>query len=105
MKNGERRAFDPYELSEGGDFMRKIKKDRKEMEKSQMDELLGVAKSAGIVVKDPKERLNKFEEDLQIDDDDDLDVSVQWDTPTGQEDKAAASITRMDEDTGSLGSW
>jgi len=41
-----------------------------------MDELMGVAKMAGIKVKDPKERLNKFDQDLLVDEDDDLDLSV-----------------------------
>ena len=45
--------------------------------KSEMDELLGVAKIAGLNVKDPKSRLNKFEKDVfEVVDDDDLDVSI-----------------------------
>lgn len=80
---GERNAFEGYNLQERGVFMRQVKQDGEDLKNSEMQELLGVANIAGINVKDPKSRLNKF--DLDIDgnsgfdvDDDDLDVSVQW---------------------------
>jgi hypothetical protein len=80
---GDRNAFEGYTLQERGVFMRQIKQDGEDLKNSEMAELLGVANIAGINVKDPKSRLNKF--DLDIDgangfdvDDDDLDVSVQW---------------------------
>jgi hypothetical protein len=41
-----------------------------------LEELLGVARIAGINFKDPSKRLNKFEKDLLDNDDDDLDLSV-----------------------------
>ena len=74
-KGTERRAFEGYNLSDRGQFMRKVQQDAKDMRSSELDELMGVAKIAGIKVKDPSERLNKFEEDL-FDDDEDLDLSV-----------------------------
>jgi hypothetical protein len=80
---GDRNAFEGYTLQERGVFMRQVKQDGEDLKNSEMAELLGVANIAGINVKDPKSRLNKF--DLDIDgnngfdaDDDDLDVSVQW---------------------------
>jgi len=72
---GDRRYFDGYKMSEQGDFRRQIQQDKDALKKSELDELLGVAKIAGIKVKNPKERLNKFEKDAFVDDDD-LDLSV-----------------------------
>jgi hypothetical protein len=72
---GDRRYFDGYKMSEQGDFRRQIQQDKDALKKSELDELLGVAKIAGIKVKNPKERLNKFEKDA-FPDDDDLDLSV-----------------------------
>jgi hypothetical protein len=72
---GDRRYFDGYKMSEQGDFRRQIQQDKEALRKSELDELLGVAKIAGIKVKNPKERLNKFERDVFADDDD-LDLSV-----------------------------
>lgn len=74
-RGGERKAFEGYELTDRGDFMRKVRQDAADMRSSDMDELLGVAKIAGINVKDPSERLNKFDEDL-LSDEEDLDLSV-----------------------------
>jgi len=62
-------------MRDRGEFMRQVKQDSQELKKSELDELLGVAKIAGVKVKDPSERLNKFEGEL-IDEDDDLDLSV-----------------------------
>ena len=73
---GDRRAFDGYEMRERGDFLRQLKDEQDSLMKSEMDELLGVAKIAGISVKNPKDRLNKFDTDLIDDDDEDLDLSV-----------------------------
>lgn len=72
---GDRRAFEGYELTDKSDFMRNVKEEQEQMKKSELAELLGVAKIAGINVKNPNERLNKFESDL-LDDDEDLDLSV-----------------------------
>ena len=74
---GERRAFEGYKLSNRGDFMQQVKKDVSSIVNDEMDELMGVAKIAGIQVKDPNTRLNKFGKDFQ--DDDDLDLSVPLD--------------------------
>lgn len=96
---GERRAFEGYELRDKGDFLQSIKEERAQMQRSEMEELLGVAKMAGIDIKPS----NKFDTDL-LDEDEDLDLSVQWDDEeTSSYD--AASITRMDEDTGAPGVW
>jgi hypothetical protein len=96
-------------LRERGEFLQQIKKERDAMKKSELDELLGVAAMAGIDVKDPSERLNKFESDVMDDDDDLLDVSVQWDddqgSTSGENAADTDSITRMDEDTGAPGVW
>ena len=72
---GDRRYFDGYKMSDQGDFRRQIEQDKDDQKKSELAELLGVAKIAGIKVKDPKDRLNKFEPDL-MDEDDNLDLSV-----------------------------
>jgi hypothetical protein len=74
-KGTERRAFEGYELKERGEFNRKVREDAASLRSSELDELLGVAKIAGIKVKDPTERLNKFDSDL-LKDDEDLDLSV-----------------------------
>uniref|UniRef100_A0A7S3LA50 Uncharacterized protein n=1 Tax=Amphora coffeiformis TaxID=265554 RepID=A0A7S3LA50_9STRA len=73
---GERKAFEGYSLTDRGQFMRKVRQDAQDMRSSELDELMGVAKIAGIKVKDPSERLNKFENDLLNDDEEDLDLSV-----------------------------
>jgi hypothetical protein len=103
---GDRSAFEGYKLRDKGEFMRQVRQDKENMQKSELEELLNVAKIAGIEVKDPSERLNKFDDDLF--DDDDLDLSV----PLDEEIKASKatsvadnSITRLDEDTGALGVW
>lgn len=74
-KGSERRAFEGYELSDRGAFMRKVRQDAVDMKSNDLNELLGVAKIAGINVKNPSERLNKFDSDL-LEDDEDLDLSV-----------------------------
>ena len=103
-------------MKQQGEFMRQIAQDREQFRHSELDELLGVARQAGIQVKDPSERLNKFQLD---DDDDDLDLSVQFEDDDDEEssnreaDDASSvqrrnnndSITRMDEDTGASGVW
>ena len=74
---GDRSYFEGYKPQQQGDFLNSIREDQDMLEKSQMEELLGVAKAAGITVKDPSKRLNKFEADVFAqDDDDDLDLSV-----------------------------
>ena len=72
----DRRAFEGYELTERGDFMRTVKEEQTSMKRAELDELLGVAQIAGIKVKNPAERLNKFESDVFGEDDDDIDLSV-----------------------------
>ena len=77
---GDRAAFDGYSMQERGEFMRSLRDTQDAQARAEMDELLGVAKMAGIDVKDPSTRLNKFDPDMMFeDDDDDLDVSVDLD--------------------------
>ena len=72
----DRRAFEGYELTDRGDFMRNIKEEQTSMKRAELDELLGVAKIAGINVKNPADRLNKFEPDVFGEEDDDIDLKV-----------------------------
>jgi hypothetical protein len=75
-KRGDRKAFEGYKLTDRGEFMRQVKDAKENMRNEEIDELLGVAKMAGIQMK--SQRLNKFEPDLLLEevDDDDLDLSV-----------------------------
>jgi hypothetical protein len=72
----DRSHFEGYQMRERGDFMQQIAEDKADMRKSEMEELLGVAAIAGLSVKSPSDRLNKFEKDVFDVDDDDLDLSV-----------------------------
>merc|ERR1712194_382200 len=56
---GERRYFDGYKMNEQGDFMMQIEEEKEALETDAMSELMGVAKFAGLNVKDPSSRLNK----------------------------------------------
>jgi hypothetical protein len=82
-KGGERNAFEGYNLRERGEFMLSVKQDKDDMKKSELAELLGVAGIAGINVKDPSTRMNKFQMDDGDfgTDNDDLDVRVEWEAP------------------------
>lgn len=100
---GERRAFEGYNLRDRGEFMRQVARDKDDLVNSELDELLGVAVSAGIKVKDPSERLGKF--DLGDDNEENLDVSVQWDEDSDESRSNDDSVTRFDEDTGASGVW
>ena len=73
---GDRSYFDGYQMREQGDFRRQIADDQASLRANEMEELLGVAKIAGISVKDPSERLNKFEPGFFEEEDDDLDLTV-----------------------------
>jgi hypothetical protein len=87
-RTDSKRIFDGYKLSDRGEFMRQVQRDKDSMVQDELSELLGVAQIAGITVKDPTERLNKFSLDdfdsTNIIDpydnnDDDLDLSIRWD--------------------------
>ena len=54
--------------------MNQLKQDKERFNKNDIDELMGVARVAGLNAKDPAKRLNKFEPGIL--DDDDLDLSV-----------------------------
>jgi hypothetical protein len=110
-----KKYFEGYQIRNRGEFMRQVALDKDDMKRSELDELLGVAAAAGLKVKDPKERLNKFDSSILVEEED-LDVSVQWDTDDSERmmtnaetitsDSAPTdSITRLDEDTGALGVW
>jgi hypothetical protein len=71
----DRAYFDGYQMSQQGDFRRTIEEDKANFRTLEMEELMGVAKSAGINMKNPKDRLNKFEF-FDDDDEDELDLSV-----------------------------
>ena len=62
-------------MSAQGDFNRQLAEDKESLKKAELAELLGVAKIAGIDVKNPSERLNRFEDSF-LPDDDELDLSV-----------------------------
>jgi len=74
---GDRRYFDGYKMNEPGDFLVQIEQEKEDLDKAAMNELLGVANFAGLTMKDPSKRLNKFDDTMLLDDDDDeLDLSV-----------------------------
>jgi hypothetical protein len=75
-RGGERKAFEGYKLSDRGEFMRSVTAAKNNQKNDELQELLGVAKLAGISVKNPSERLNKFEDEVLKDDDEELDLSV-----------------------------
>ena len=76
-RSGERKAFEGYKLSDRGEFMRQVSKAKDNLKSDELSELLGVARLAGISVKNPSERLNKFEADVMGEgEDEDLDLSV-----------------------------
>ena len=57
--------------------MRQVSAAKDNLKKDELSELLGVARLAGISVKNPNERLNKFEADVLGDEEyEDLDLSV-----------------------------
>jgi hypothetical protein len=74
----ERSAFEGYKIEERGEFNRKLRSDVAAMRNEEVNELLNIAKMAGIKVKDPSERLNKFVKDDLVaeEDDEDLDLSI-----------------------------
>ena len=110
-----KKYFEGYQIRNRGEFMRQVASDKEQMKRGEIDELLGVAAAAGIKIKDPKERLNKFDPSFIEEDEEDLDVSVQWDEEETRKRKVdrttskvpnnGDSITRLDEDTGALGVW
>jgi hypothetical protein len=53
--------------------MRQVRDAKDNMQSEEIEELLGVAKQAGLQV---KQKLNKFEPGLLADEEDDIDVSV-----------------------------
>ena len=76
---GNIRGFDAYEMENQGQFMRRVQQDRKGLKQKRGDELLEIARMAGIMDKkkeEKKDRLDKFDAD-DFSDEDDLDVRVQ----------------------------
>lgn len=103
---GDRRAFSGYELQP--DFGKRVEAESKSLRDEEMKELMGVAAAAGININN-EPKLNKFSKDDYLDDEDDLDLSVDWgdnNTPDATANSGDdESITRLDEDTGALGTW
>jgi hypothetical protein len=102
----KRRSFEKYEAQGQGEFLRQVQQDRRAMRENTKKELMSVAEFAGIDFKDPTQ--DKFAVDLFMDDEDDLDVSVQFEEDEDGEIymvDSDSSITRLDEDTGAPGVW
>lgn len=72
----DRSYFDGYKMSEQGDFRRQIADDKEALKAQELEELLGVASIAGIEVKNPAERLNRYEDFAYEEEDEDLDLSI-----------------------------
>jgi hypothetical protein len=108
-------VFSGYELQ--SDFGRNIEAEANALRSQELDELLGVAAAAGIDFNRERGLLDPFaDDDDELRLSDDIDVSVDWEvdgTGTGMDGSAAngrdirteESITRLDEDTGALGTW
>jgi uncharacterized protein YajQ (UPF0234 family) len=75
-RSGERKVFEAYKLSDRGEFMRQVSAAKDAIKDDELKELLGVAAMAGIKVKNPNERLNKFEDDEVYGEDEYLDLSI-----------------------------
>lgn len=75
---GERRAFEGYQLKNQGEFLQQLSDEKDQFKKDELAEIMNVARMAGIQVDEVKKRSNKFGADV-LEDEDDLDVSVQWD--------------------------
>lgn len=77
---GSARGYEQYELENQGTFMRRVREERSGIQKKKANEMLEIAKMAGILDKkkmdERGDRLDRFDAD-DMADDDDLDVSVQ----------------------------
>ena len=104
--DGSRRGFERYELQERSDFLQRVKNERTSFLKRQDEDYLNIARAAGITDQsgDGVEPMGEFD----VDDEDDLDVSVSWeemDGSNGDEQDGPkvtydpdSSITRLDND-------
>lgn len=89
-KGSMRRNFDGYDMQETGEFMRDVKKHRDSIKKTQLEQALEVARFAGIDIGS-----NSFTDDIMNDENDILDVSVQWDEDD-EDDTDKAILTPFD---------
>mmetsp|Transcript_17548 Transcript_17548/g.27330 ORF Transcript_17548/g.27330 Transcript_17548/m.27330 type:complete len:188 (-) Transcript_17548:311-874(-) len=114
--DGNRRGFERYELQERSDFLRRVKAERNSFLKKKDEEYLSIARAAGITDQsgDGVEPMGEFD----VDDEDDLDVSVSWEEMDGSDGDEQlgptvkydpdSSITRLDNDldiSGRTGQW
>mmetsp|Transcript_20740 Transcript_20740/g.49023 ORF Transcript_20740/g.49023 Transcript_20740/m.49023 type:complete len:159 (-) Transcript_20740:59-535(-) len=77
-----RRGYDAYELENRGAFMKRVREEQKGMKQKKKDELLSIAKMAGIKTKKKEGLYGKFDADDFEDEDlleDDLDLRVTGD--------------------------
>ena len=77
-----RRGYDAYELENRGAFMKRVQEEQKGMRQKKKDELLSIAKMAGIKTKKKEGLYGKFDADDFEDEDlleDDLDLRVTGD--------------------------
>ena len=76
-----RRGYDAYELENRGAFMKRVREEQKGMKQKKKDELLSIAKMAGIKTKKKEGLYGKFDADDFDDEDfeDDLDLRVTGD--------------------------
>ena len=77
--NTGRRGYDAYELENRGAFMKRVRDEQKGLKQKKKDELMSIAKMAGIKTKKKEGLYGKFDaddfEDFP-DDDDDIDLRV-----------------------------
>mmetsp|Transcript_10812 Transcript_10812/g.21978 ORF Transcript_10812/g.21978 Transcript_10812/m.21978 type:complete len:130 (+) Transcript_10812:1966-2355(+) len=72
-----RRGYDAYELENRGAFMKRVREEQKGIKQRKKDELMNIAKMAGIKTKKKEGLYGKFDAgDFDDDDDDDLDLRV-----------------------------
>ena len=95
-----------YELEDSAAFAQRVARERNELKDAQRKELMNIARMAGIGQK-PKvnadgnndsndsTRLGKFEEDILGDDDDLLDVRVEWNDKWGVHSRWLFSNSKM----------
>ena len=73
-----RRGYDAYELENRGQFMKRVREEQQGIKQRKKDELMNIARMAGIKTKKKEGLYGKFDasdfEDL--DDDDDIDLRV-----------------------------
>eukprot|EP00560_Eucampia_antarctica_P008590 CAMPEP_0197826798 /NCGR_PEP_ID=MMETSP1437-20131217/3697_1 /TAXON_ID=49252 ORGANISM="Eucampia antarctica, Strain CCMP1452" /NCGR_SAMPLE_ID=MMETSP1437 /ASSEMBLY_ACC=CAM_ASM_001096 /LENGTH=106 /DNA_ID=CAMNT_0043427383 /DNA_START=167 /DNA_END=487 /DNA_ORIENTATION=+ len=73
------KPYEGYGLEDQSTFTRRVRSERQDMKKRKALEMLEIAKMAGIgEKKETESRLDRFEKDVFEDEDDDIDVRVDW---------------------------